>query len=73
MVKVRNHNFVLILLVFFIYYLGCKNSPNAPDQTPKSLQITAESFVIFSGGKLQMFAIATLRDGSTKDVTTEAI
>ncbi|MFQ6115747.1 MAG: formylglycine-generating enzyme family protein, partial [bacterium] len=57
-------------LIFVLLILSCKDNPTTPDVT--ALQITADTFTTFSGGTIQLTAVATLPDGTTSDVTTEA-
>ncbi len=61
------------LFILFFCLNQCRNNPTAPEQTPSSLKIEAEKFKIYAGGILQLKAIAQLKDGTTKDVTKEAI
>lgn len=64
---------------FFLTYIvvlscwSCRNNPSAPEQTPTALQITTKTSVVFSGQQIQLSAIVALKDGSSKDVTTQAI
>lgn len=63
------------VLIFFIILLiiHCSDKPTQPGKTPSSLQITAPALTIYSGGTLQLSAIAQFTDGSTGDVTTETL
>lgn len=62
-----------VIFCTFIFLVGCSKKLTQPGNTPVSLQITAPVFSIFSGGTLQLSAIAEFRDGTTGDVTNEAV
>jgi formylglycine-generating enzyme required for sulfatase activity len=62
-----------ILFLALLLGLGCRNNPAATEDTPVALEIRAQTFVTFSGGKIQLSALATLKNGSEKDVTTSAV
>lgn len=56
-----------------IFLVGCSKKLTQPGKTPVSLQIAAPVFSIFSGGTLQLSAIAEFMDGTTGDITDEAV
>ncbi len=58
-------------LFLSILQISCKENPAEP-AVATSLQIEADSFSTHSGGILQLRAMVTTSDGSTKDVTNEA-
>ena len=58
-------------LFLSILQISCKENPADP-AVVTSLQIEADSFSTHSGGILQLRAMVTTSDGSTKDVTNEA-
>lgn len=60
---------ILILNCFF----SCRSKPTAPDNFPVGLQIKAPALFIYAGGSLQLSAIIELGDGTSEDVTTEAV
>ena len=62
-----------LFLIIIGCLISCKNKLDTPDNFPQSLQITAETYSIYSGGSFQLSAIATYDDGSTDDVTNEAV
>ena len=67
-------SFIRSLIIFItLLLINCSDKPTQPGKTPISLQITAPAFSIYSGGTLQLSAIVGFADGSTSEVTTEAI
>lgn len=58
-------------LCLSILQMSCKENPAEP-AVATNLQIEADSFSTHSGGVLQLRAMVTTSDGSTKDVTNEA-
>ena len=58
-------------LFLSILQMSCKENPAEP-AVATNLQIEADSFSTHSGGILQLRAMVTTSDGSTKDVTNEA-
>lgn len=65
----------LPFLFSFLFFMisGCRDEPTAPNQIPAALEIEADGFTILSGATLQLRAVTTLQDGSTKDVTESTI
>lgn len=62
----------IVLVGTLTFLVGCSDKPTQPSKIPVSFQITAPVFAIFSGGTLQLSAIASFADGTTSDVTAEA-
>lgn len=62
-----------MMLVCSLTFLAvCSEKPTQPGKNPVSLQITAPTLSIFSGGTLQLSAIVSFADGTIGDVTAEA-
>lgn len=62
----------MVLVCSLNLLIGCAKKLTQPEETPTGIQISAPASSIFSGGILQLSAIATLADGSSEDVTSEA-
>ena len=57
----------------FAFLAGCRDNVVQPGRTPVALEITAPAFFVYSGGTLQLSAIARFADETTGDVTREAV
>ncbi len=67
-------SFIRSLIIFIaLLLIHCSDKPTQPGEIPISLQITSPAFSIYSGGTLQLAATAGFADGTSSDVTTEAI
>jgi len=64
---------MLMIVCTFTFLVGCSEKPTQPGKMPTSLKITAPVFSIFSGGTLQLSAVATFTSGTSGDVTDEAV
>ncbi len=62
-----------VMASIFCLLLNCEKKPTQPDDLPLSLAISTPSRSIYVGGKIQLIALATLADKSTKNVTAEAV
>jgi formylglycine-generating enzyme required for sulfatase activity len=58
----------IALSSFIAFLAGCRDKPTQPDLTV-GLEITAPARSIYSGGSLQLAAIAKLSSGNTEEVT----
>ncbi|MCB9502140.1 MAG: SUMF1/EgtB/PvdO family nonheme iron enzyme [Deferribacteres bacterium] len=62
----------LFSISILLIILQCRNNPSRPDLAV-SIQINAPDSSIHAFGSLQLQAIATLTNGSTQDITQEAL
>jgi formylglycine-generating enzyme required for sulfatase activity len=58
------------LVLSLLFLAACKDKPTELENIPVALQITAPALSIYSGGTLQLAAVAKLNDGNTNDVTS---
>ena len=64
----------LLLTIFvcgLIVIFGCSEKPTQPGKTPSTIQITAPKSSVPSGCTLQLSAVVSLVDGTTRNVTSE--
>lgn len=61
------------LICGFIFFIGCAEKPTQPGSTPTEIQITASTSSVISGLTLQLSAFAKRLDGTTNNVTSEAL
>ncbi len=54
-----------------IFFIHCNKKPTQPERTPVSLEISSTANSIYSGGTIQLSAIAQYSDDSEKDVTAD--
>ena len=63
----------LLISIFTIPFLFCcSDKPTQPGKTPVALKILAKTYSIFSGGTIQLTAVAEFVDGTSSDVTAKA-
>jgi formylglycine-generating enzyme required for sulfatase activity len=55
--------------IIFCLFAACKDKPLQPENVTVGLEITAPARSIYSGGSLQLAAIAKLNSGQTNEVT----
>jgi len=70
--KINSNLKISTYLVIVCIIFNCSDKPTQPGKTPISLKIESSTFSIYSGGSLQLSAIANFADGSKSDVTTVA-
>lgn len=73
--RIGNRIFIpagLSLIVFF-FLSGCEKEMTGTDRIPISLEIRAPSGTTYSGGSIQLEAIAAYENGTEQDVTVDAV
>ncbi len=67
----RNPFYWAVFICISTIFIHCNKTPTQSNRIPVSLEITSNANSIYSGGELQLTAIAAYSDKTTKNVTSE--
>jgi len=64
---------VVVSCLLMLSLTSCRTTPSDPSSISAAVEIAADVFSTFSGGQVQLAAVAVAKDGTRRDVTREAV